>query len=101
MFLYKQCLFIFFSICYLNNLLNFQRRSGLVKGQTERESTDKKRERRKKKALQKLKFKKKEKELEENPASGRMKKKEKLEVLKKLKQNRNTKIASVSKFYCP
>lgn len=91
---YKHCLF-FSKFCLNIFFLHFQKRSGLVKGETERESTDKKRERRKKKALQKLKYKKKEKELEEKPASGRMKKKEKLEALKKLKQHRNTKIASV------
>ncbi|KAG8192537.1 hypothetical protein JTE90_015172 [Oedothorax gibbosus] len=72
-----------------------KKRSGLVKGVTERESTDKKRERRKKKALQKIKAKKREQESEGKPASGKLNKKEKLEAIKKLKQHRNTKIAKV------
>ncbi|GIX99842.1 u3 small nucleolar ribonucleoprotein protein MPP10 [Caerostris darwini] len=73
-----------------------KKRTGLLKGKTERTDTDRKRERRKKKLHQKTMYKKKEKEnSEDKPLSGKGKKKEKLAVLKKLKQHKNTKIATM------
>ncbi|KAF8764929.1 U3 small nucleolar ribonucleoprotein like [Argiope bruennichi] len=74
-----------------------KKRTGLTKGQTERTETDKNRERRKKKLHQKMKQKKMEKEnADGKPLSSKATKKEKLQVLKKLKQHKNTKIASVT-----
>ncbi|KFM80180.1 U3 small nucleolar ribonucleoprotein MPP10, partial [Stegodyphus mimosarum] len=72
-----------------------KKKTGLIKGDTERDETDRKRERRKKKLLQKLKQKKKEKEINAKPLSAKAKKKEKIDSLKKLKQHRNTKIAKM------
>ncbi|GBN76025.1 U3 small nucleolar ribonucleoprotein MPP10 [Araneus ventricosus] len=73
-----------------------KKRTGLAKSQTERTETDKNRERRKKKLHQKMKQKKSEKENPEGkPLSSKATKQEKLQVLKKLKQHKNTKIASV------
>ncbi|GFY71284.1 u3 small nucleolar ribonucleoprotein protein MPP10 [Trichonephila inaurata madagascariensis] len=73
-----------------------KKRTGVIKGQTERTETDRKRERRKKKVHQKIKQKKEEsKNSDEKPLSRKAKKQEKLNILKKLKQNRNTKIANM------
>lgn len=74
-----------------------KKKSGLVKGKTERTDTDRKRERRKKKVHQKLKEKKRLEKLESQKknSSTKVSKLEKLQTLKKLKQHKNTKIASI------
>ncbi|GFX07361.1 u3 small nucleolar ribonucleoprotein protein MPP10 [Trichonephila clavipes] len=73
-----------------------KKRTGVIKGQTERTETDRKRERRKKKVHQKIKQKKEDsKNSSEKPISRKVKEQEKLNILKKLKQNRNTEIANM------
>ncbi|GFR10965.1 u3 small nucleolar ribonucleoprotein protein MPP10 [Trichonephila clavata] len=73
-----------------------KKRTGVIKGQTERTETDRKRERRKKKVHQKMKQKKQESEnSSEKPLSRKAKEQEKLNILKKLKQKRNTQIANM------
>ncbi|GFU25684.1 u3 small nucleolar ribonucleoprotein protein MPP10 [Nephila pilipes] len=72
-----------------------KKRTGIIKGKTERTETDRKRERRKKKLHQKMKQKEKENS-SEKPLSRKAQKQEKLEILKKLKQHRNTKIANMN-----
>lgn len=70
----------------------------MVKGKTERTVTDRKRERRKKKIHQRLKEKKRLEKLESqkgNP-SAKVTKEEKVQAFKKIRQHKNTKIASVS-----
>ncbi|CAL1261134.1 unnamed protein product [Larinioides sclopetarius] len=69
-----------------------KKRTGLLKGQSERTETDRHRERRKKKLHQKLKHKEND---DGKPLSSKATKQEKLQLLKKLKQHKNTKIANV------
>nr|XP_042907406.1 U3 small nucleolar ribonucleoprotein protein MPP10 [Parasteatoda tepidariorum] len=72
-----------------------KKKTGTVKGQSERSDSDRKRERRKKKMFQRMKFKKMENDGTGLNLSGKASKLDKMNTLKKLKQNRNTKLLEV------